>query len=84
VDRIGRPLTRHFGPEHMPLNIDVQSRDEPSADEIGAAVDRLEESIRPEHPPFCQIFIEPDEITTARATRPTLPPKPDHNVAVPR
>ena len=58
VERVGRPLTMHLAPRQILLNLDVQFRPELSAAEVTGAVDRLEQTIRAEHPDIKRIFIE--------------------------
>ncbi len=58
VVRAGWPLTMHFGPDEVLLNLDIQFRKELSSAELAAAVDRLEKAIRLKHPAIKRIFIE--------------------------
>jgi cation diffusion facilitator family transporter len=58
VARVGRPLTMHFGPDEVLLNLEVHFRHDLSAAELTAAVDRLEKTIRDQHPEVHRIFIE--------------------------
>lgn len=50
VERAGRPLTVHFGPNEILLNLDVQFRGSLSNIEVAQSVDRLEKRIREAHP----------------------------------
>lgn len=52
------PLTMHFGPEEVLLNIDIQFRPEFSAAEVERAVDRLEDKIRSACPRVTRIYIK--------------------------
>jgi cation diffusion facilitator family transporter len=52
------PLTMHFGPEEVLLNLEVEFHSDIPATEITAAVERLEKTIRDQHPEICRIFIE--------------------------
>lgn len=56
------PLTMHFGPSQILLNLDVQFREELSSAEVVAAVDRLESAIRAAHPSVKRIFIEAEAL----------------------
>ena len=67
VEVVRRPLTMHFGPEQVLLNLDVQFRRGLSAAEVEAAVDRLEAAIRARHPEIKHIFLEADAIRTRPA-----------------
>jgi cation diffusion facilitator family transporter len=62
VERVRHPLTMHFGPEQVLLNLDVQFRRGLSAPELEPAVDRLEAAIRARHPQIKHIFLEGDAI----------------------
>ncbi len=53
-----RPLSMHFGPHKVLLNLDVQFNDGLSADQIEAAIKRLEKAIQNKHPEVQHIFIE--------------------------
>jgi cation diffusion facilitator family transporter len=63
VERVRRPLTMHFGPEQVLLNLDVQFRPGLSAPEVEQAVDRLEAAIRARYPQVKQMFLEAEAIT---------------------
>ncbi len=66
VQRAMPPLTMHFGPQEVLLNLDIKFRPGLSAGEIEAAVDRLEGAIRKKHPEVKRIFIEAESITASR------------------
>lgn len=63
VVRAGRPLTMHFGPEDVLLNLDVQFRPGLGSGELAAAVDRLEKAIRQRYTEVKRIFIEVEVFT---------------------
>jgi len=64
------PLTMHFGPHQVLLNLDVEFRPDLSAEEVAAAIDRLEQSIRDANPEIKRIFIEAESIgSSGRAGR---------------
>jgi cation diffusion facilitator family transporter len=69
VERVRRPLTMHFGPDQILLNLDVQFKSGLSAAEVEAAVDRLEEAIRRKHPQVKRIFLEAEAITRPARSR---------------
>ena len=52
------PITLHFGPEDIMLALNIEFRDELSANEIEAAVRRIEKAIRGTHTEVKRIFIE--------------------------
>jgi divalent metal cation (Fe/Co/Zn/Cd) transporter len=56
----------HFGPQEVLLNLDIKFRPGISAEEIEAAVDRMEAEIRKRHPEIKRIFIEAEAITATR------------------
>jgi cation diffusion facilitator family transporter len=70
VERVMPPLTLHFGPEEILLNLDIKFRKGLSAEEIEAAVDRLESAIRKQHPSIKRIFIEAESIAATRRDAP--------------
>ncbi len=63
VTRAAYPLTMHFGPRDILLTLDVQFRQDLSAAEVTAVVDRLEKAIRKAHPDITRIFIEAESLT---------------------
>ena len=63
VDAVQTPLTMHFGPEHVLLNMDIQFRPELSAHEVENAIDRLEKTIRTAHPRIKRIYIEAEALS---------------------
>jgi cation diffusion facilitator family transporter len=62
VLRVSRPLTMHFGPDQVLLNLDIEFRPELSAAEVTAAVDRVEARIRTARPNIRRIFIEAESL----------------------
>ena len=62
VVEAGRPLTMHFGPDEVLLNLDVRFRSGLPPDTIMAVVDRLERVIRARHPAIKRIFIEAESL----------------------
>ena len=59
---VARPLTMHFGPDQVLLNLDIEFRPNLSASEVTEAVDRLETTIRKEQPSIKRIFIEAESL----------------------
>ncbi|MBE9114756.1 cation transporter [Lusitaniella coriacea LEGE 07157] len=66
VDEVLRILTLHLGPEEILLNLDIQFSKTLSASEVGCVVERLEQTIRNEHPEVQCIFIEAKSIGSKR------------------
>jgi len=62
VVRAGRPLTMHFGPKDVLVNLDVRFGSGLSTQQLMDAVDRLQHQIRTRHPEVKRIFIEPESL----------------------
>jgi cation diffusion facilitator family transporter len=73
VDRVGEALTVHLGPEEILLNLEVDFKDDLSAADVEDAIQRLEESIRAEHPDVHRIFIEARALTRRKRDRAIAP-----------
>lgn len=58
VDDVRKSLTMHFGPNEVLLTLDVRFKRHLKANQIAAAIDRLEKNIRAKHPEIKHIFIE--------------------------
>ncbi len=58
VDSVVAPLTMHFGPRQVLLNLEVKFVPNLSTSELAQAVNRLEGKIRERHPHITRIFIE--------------------------
>ncbi len=58
VSAMEPPITLHFGPKDIMLALNIEFLDELSADEIEAAVRRIEGNIRNSHQEVKRIFIE--------------------------
>lgn len=69
VKAVGRILSMHVGPYSVLLNVDLTFRDGLEAEGVEAAVDRLEEAIRSQHPTIQHIFIEAESIAQVRRRR---------------
>ncbi len=69
VERVFRPLTMHFGPQEILLNLDIEFRAHLGAEELAHAVDRLEKAIREKHPEVRRIFIEAEAFRGAQGKR---------------
>jgi cation diffusion facilitator family transporter len=63
VERVYRPLTLHFGPNEVLLNLGIEFNRDLSSEELAVAVDRLEKQIRDKHPDVKHIFIEAESLT---------------------
>ncbi len=58
VLRTNDPLTMHFGPQQILLNMEVGFLPELTTSQIAAAIERLENRIRSKNPNITRIFIE--------------------------
>jgi len=65
VEGIQPPLTMHFGPHDVLLNMSVQFHSGLSGAELVAAVERLEKAIHAEHPSLTRIFIAAEAFSEA-------------------
>jgi len=63
VERIQPPLTMHFGPHEVLLNMNIQFRPGLSGTELVAAMERLDKAIREEQPSIKHIFIEAEALS---------------------
>lgn len=65
VAGVGSVLTMHLGPQDVLLNLEVDFVDSLSAEEVRAAVDRIEATITARHPQVTRIFIEAEALRGA-------------------
>jgi len=66
VERVGRILTVHFGPETIVAQVEILFAPQVSADGAARAIDRIEDGLKKDHPQLKQISIE----AAARAPAP--------------
>ncbi len=71
VKTVVRILTMHLGPQEILLNLDIEFEPELSAAEIASAIERIEQSIRSEHPQVRHLFLEAKAIG-AQVSRSTV------------
>lgn len=69
VHKMLDPVTLHFGPEVVLLALDAEFEDELTADEIEAAIRRIETQIREKHPIIKRIYIEAKAIHARKGSR---------------
>lgn len=74
VQQARQPLTMHFGPNEVLLNLDVQFQPKLSSNELTAAIDRLERKIREVYPEITRIFVESELLTQSVRRRPAKHP----------
>jgi len=67
VYRAGWPLSMHLGPDDVLLALDAEFRDGVPAEEISAAVNRIERAIRERFPKIGRIYIESRTLSRADA-----------------
>lgn len=58
IERAGRPLTMHFGPDDVLVTLDVQFMADASRDDMARSVERVERQIRARYPAVRRIYIE--------------------------
>jgi divalent metal cation (Fe/Co/Zn/Cd) transporter len=71
VHRAKKPLTMHFGPEEILLNLAIEFKPELSSEEVALAIERVERAIRTKHPEIKRIYIEADSIKSPQKVRNT-------------
>jgi cation diffusion facilitator family transporter len=62
VHRLRKPLTMHFGPNEVLLNMDIEFHKQLSFTELAFAIDRIEAKIREAHPEIKSIFLEVENL----------------------
>jgi cation diffusion facilitator family transporter len=62
VEHVSRALTMYFGPHEVLLNIELKFRDELSAVGVRAAVARLQQKVRQNHPDITRIFFASESL----------------------
>ena len=62
INTYKRPLSLYFGPKEVLVNLDANFKDELTADEIEATIDRVEAKIKKQIPAVNRIFIEAETI----------------------
>jgi len=67
VEDVVRMMTLHMGPNTLVLNMELEFEESLDAEEVAAAIDRVEKKIRKEHPEVRFIFIEAESLTGRRA-----------------
>jgi cation diffusion facilitator family transporter len=60
VERVGRLLTVHFGPESVLLALELRFRGDAPLEGVAASVDRLRQGIQQRHPEIKWVFIGAD------------------------
>lgn len=64
IQDVFRPMTMHFGPSEVLLNMGLVFEPGLSTDKITKAIDRLENQIRNRHPQVKRIFLEAEGLRT--------------------
>jgi divalent metal cation (Fe/Co/Zn/Cd) transporter len=62
IEKCGRLMTMHLGPDDILVNLEVDFHDGLSTNELEAVIDRIEASIKKAVPAVKKIFIEADSI----------------------
>lgn len=63
---VQRPLTMHFGPDEVLVNLEIDFRPDATAADITTAIERLEKEVRERHPEVGRIFIEAKSLKAKR------------------
>jgi cation diffusion facilitator family transporter len=63
VERVNRLLTLFFGPEEVMLTLEVRFRRELSASEVRAAIARVKQLVRREHPEIRRIYFAAESVS---------------------
>lgn len=58
VERAGWPLTMHFGPDNVLVNLEIEFRDGLDTDQLERTIAGIEADIREKHPDVRRIFLE--------------------------
>lgn len=66
VERASPPLTLHFGPDNVLVNLDVDFHADLTLHQIESAIDRLESAIRTKHPRVRRVFLEARSIVPSQ------------------
>ena len=62
VTAVDDPVTIHYGPNTVVLNLDIEFDDALSVDEIEGAIDRMQQLIRREHPEVKHIYLNAEAL----------------------
>ena len=73
VTDVERMMTLHMGPNTLVLNMDLRFEEALDAEDVAAAIDRVERKIRETHPEVRFVFIEAESLTGRRAADPASP-----------
>src|SRR5258707_7811951 len=65
VAEVRKSLTMHFSPNEVLLTLDIRFKRHLRAEEIAAAVERVEKTIRDQHPEIRHIFVEAKSLSPA-------------------
>ena len=69
VEKAGRVLTMYFGPDSMLRTVDATFKASCTADDVLAAVDRIEKNLATRFPQTTRIFIEAENIASVERQR---------------
>jgi divalent metal cation (Fe/Co/Zn/Cd) transporter len=62
VKRVGRVVTLHFGPESVLAELEIAFVRRLQAEEVAAAIDRLQRGLKSAHPELSRVFIEAEHV----------------------
>ncbi|MFD2721041.1 cation diffusion facilitator family transporter [Hymenobacter monticola] len=69
VEQVGPPLTSYLGPADVILALDVEFKDNLTAEEIEHAIDKLQDDIRAKYPEMKRIFVEAKSLSSRVVAR---------------
>ena len=69
IEKAGGVLTMYFGPSNMLMAVDATFRKGATGDEIMAAIDRVERSLKARFPQAARIFIESENLSSVERQR---------------
>ncbi len=69
IQKMYDPVTLHFGPEVVLLALDAEFDDELTADDIEAAITRIEKAIKAKHPIVMRIYIEAKAVSQRKVKK---------------
>lgn len=77
VDQMSRPLTMHFGPNDVLLNLDVRFKNDLESNSVADTIDELESQIRSKYPMIKRIFVEVDGLKGKQSKVQAVSPQPE-------
>ena len=70
VEHVQKPLTMHFGPHDVLVNLALKFRGSLSTADVERAIDQLERDIRQQYPDVKRIFLEAESLSKSERQKP--------------